>query len=398
MKQCIYIPLLLLAFSKDILGFEYIIRSECKSRDIKLTRVTNEGKKIHIGTLPVMNFRGEYSRYEIEFCKNDIRFNLNNDNIILDSIKVCEIRKDTLWMWQKIQMDAFEEKHQKDGISLFDLFVESLRRRKKTEVVCDTLTITNNMLRDGILLQEMAYAECKRLNRAILFDKTMRMMLLSLLQKEEWIEIQYYSRSLNKGKEPQSVEYYCKDFTKQYEAYIQKSKEAPQFRKIRMTPHSNRVIERTTLTKIGIKKNPRDTDNYKHGVNLNDLSESDERRSIIKRKKIKRITRPGGKKSAGMRGGRSRANIMRTVRNNMASLKYAYNRRLKARPGIKGKVLVRWSIDEFGTVRHCKIVTSTMQDPTFEKEIVRKIKAWAFGRIPIPGDVTEVTYPFVFSE
>lgn len=121
--------------------------------------------------------------------------------------------------------------------------------------------------------------------------------------------------------------------------------------------------------------------------------------TTVKRKKVKRVgQKRNSSKNAGMTGGRSRANIMRTVRNNMASLKYAYNRRLKAKPGAKGKIVVKWAIDEFGTVLHCKVVSSTMKDPTFEKEVTRKIKRWAFGKIPIPGDITEVTYPFVFNQ
>lgn len=135
------------------------------------------------------------------------------------------------------------------------------------------------------------------------------------------------------------------------------------------------------------------------GVDISSLSGDGTKSTTVKRKKIKRVARKNGSSSsAGMTGGRSRANIMRTVRNNMASLKYAYNRRLRAKPGIKGRIVVKWAIDEFGNVLHCKVVRSTMKDPTFEKEVTRKIKAWAFGKIPIPGDVTEVTYPFVFTQ
>lgn len=97
-------------------------------------------------------------------------------------------------------------------------------------------------------------------------------------------------------------------------------------------------------------------------------------------------------------GSRSRANIMRSVRNNMASLKYAYNRRRKDNPNIGGKIKVKWAIDEFGNVLHCKLISSNMGDQQFEKEVMKKIKSWAFGKINVPGDVTEVTYPFVFTQ
>lgn len=97
-------------------------------------------------------------------------------------------------------------------------------------------------------------------------------------------------------------------------------------------------------------------------------------------------------------GGRSRANVMRTVRKNLVSLKKVYNKRLRAKPSIKGKITVKWAIDNFGNVLYCKVVHSTMKDRTFEKEVIREIKTWHFGKINIPSDVTEVTYPFLFTK
>jgi hypothetical protein len=39
-----------------------------------------------------------------------------------------------------------------------------------------------------------------------------------------------------------------------------------------------------------------------------------------------------------------------------------------------------------------------MSDPALEAEVVDKIKRWVFEKIDKPGDVTEVVYPFVFSQ
>lgn len=110
------------------------------------------------------------------------------------------------------------------------------------------------------------------------------------------------------------------------------------------------------------------------------------------------VRQPSGAGSAGLTGGRSRANIMRVVRQNTSSLQYAYTRRLADTPGLKGKITVKWAIDEFGAVLFCTVVSSTINDPQLEREIVTKIKRWAFGRINKPGDVTEVEYPFIFNE
>ncbi len=96
-------------------------------------------------------------------------------------------------------------------------------------------------------------------------------------------------------------------------------------------------------------------------------------------------------------GGRSRRSIMRVIQQNIAALRYAYNRRLRERPGLKGKIQVRFAIDEFGRVIFCEVIGSTVSDAVFEKDVVTKIRRWVFEKIDKPGDVTEVTYPFVFS-
>ena len=98
----------------------------------------------------------------------------------------------------------------------------------------------------------------------------------------------------------------------------------------------------------------------------------------------------------GLTSGRSRGDIMRVVRQKMASLQYAYHQRLKDKPRIQGRITVRWSIDEFGNVISCKLVGTTINDDTFEQTVVNIIKMWEFGKINISGDVTEVEYPFVF--
>ncbi|MCL1946215.1 MAG: TonB family protein [Chitinivibrionia bacterium] len=81
----------------------------------------------------------------------------------------------------------------------------------------------------------------------------------------------------------------------------------------------------------------------------------------------------------------------------MASINYAYNQRLKDNPGMQGRVTVKWAIDEFGNVISCKLVGTTINDDTFEEKVLAIIRTWSFGKIDIPGDVTEVEYPFVLT-
>ncbi len=118
------------------------------------------------------------------------------------------------------------------------------------------------------------------------------------------------------------------------------------------------------------------------------------RTSVIKRGKRISRTRKVGK----MAGGRSRPSIMRIVRRNMTALRYAYNSQLLKTPDIKGKIVVKWSIDASGKVISCRIVSSTMNNKAFEEIVRKKISRWKFKRINVPGDVTSITYPFVFQK
>jgi TonB family protein len=102
-------------------------------------------------------------------------------------------------------------------------------------------------------------------------------------------------------------------------------------------------------------------------------------------------------KGGALTGGRNRASIQRVVMQNMAALRYAYNKRLREKPGLCGKVMVKFAIDEFGKVVVAQMVESTINDSTFEQTVVARVKSWNFEKIDKPGDVTDVTYPFVFS-
>lgn len=118
----------------------------------------------------------------------------------------------------------------------------------------------------------------------------------------------------------------------------------------------------------------------------------------LKKRGSLNISAPDFMKGAALTGGRSKASIMRVVMQNLAALRYAYNKRLREKPGLKGKITVKWAIDEFGKVIFCQVVESTMDDSEMETIVVDKIKRWVFDKIDKPGDVTEIIYPFVFSQ
>lgn len=118
----------------------------------------------------------------------------------------------------------------------------------------------------------------------------------------------------------------------------------------------------------------------------------------LKKRGSLKITSAEFMKGAALTGGRSKASIMRVVMQNIAALRHAYNKRLREKPGLKGKITVKFAIDEYGKVIFCQVVESTMGDSDLESEVASKIRRWIFEKIDKPGDVTEVVYPFVFSQ
>ncbi|MCL2182598.1 MAG: TonB family protein [Chitinispirillia bacterium] len=110
------------------------------------------------------------------------------------------------------------------------------------------------------------------------------------------------------------------------------------------------------------------------------------------------VSSPDFINKGSLTGGRSRASIQRVVMQNMAALRHAYSRRLKDKPGLSGTVTVKFSIDEFGRVIFASMVSSTLSDSDLETTVVSRVRSWVFDKIDKPGDVTEVTYPFTFTQ
>jgi TonB family protein len=98
------------------------------------------------------------------------------------------------------------------------------------------------------------------------------------------------------------------------------------------------------------------------------------------------------------KGTRNIGTITRMVMENKAALCYAYRKRLREKPGLTGVVYVNFTIDEFGNVTSAQLVKSTVSDLELENTVVSRVKSWKFEKIDQSGDVTDVTYRFVFSE
>jgi len=117
----------------------------------------------------------------------------------------------------------------------------------------------------------------------------------------------------------------------------------------------------------------------------------------LKKKSELNVSSPDFLKSGVITGGRSRASIKRIIMQNMPAIRYAYHKRLREKPDLCGKITVKLAIDEFGKVIFAQAVESTIGDSELESTVVARFRSWNFEKIDKPGDITEVTYPFIFS-
>jgi protein TonB len=91
---------------------------------------------------------------------------------------------------------------------------------------------------------------------------------------------------------------------------------------------------------------------------------------------------------------RSYEDISLVVEKYKGGVSFLYNKALRRDPSLRGTITVEFTIAADGTVSECKVSSSSMDDPAFEEDLVKRILQWKFPPI-LEGDVT-VSYPLVF--
>ena len=84
------------------------------------------------------------------------------------------------------------------------------------------------------------------------------------------------------------------------------------------------------------------------------------------------------------------------IRKNMNQIRYCYQRELTKNPGLKGKIIVKFTIAADGSVSRASIKTSSMGNSAVESCITGRFKRFKFPQ-PKGGGVVIVSYPFIFS-
>ena len=102
---------------------------------------------------------------------------------------------------------------------------------------------------------------------------------------------------------------------------------------------------------------------------------------------------PASKRISGG-SARTESEIARVFEENKGAIYSMYNRALRGDPSLQGKVVLEITIEPDGSVSACRIVSSNLNNPEFEKKIISRVKLFRFKA----GDIRQATikYPIDF--
>lgn len=108
------------------------------------------------------------------------------------------------------------------------------------------------------------------------------------------------------------------------------------------------------------------------------------------------ITRPKTVGTASASAKRDDKLIADYVKENMRSIKAAYERILKNKPDLSGKITIRFTILASGRVSDVEVTDSTVDDPELADKIIKVVRNWRFPEIPDTEGSVTVNFPFIF--
>ncbi|HHO52141.1 MAG TPA: AgmX/PglI C-terminal domain-containing protein [Deltaproteobacteria bacterium] len=91
-----------------------------------------------------------------------------------------------------------------------------------------------------------------------------------------------------------------------------------------------------------------------------------------------------------------RSLIAEVIKRHLSQIQYCYQRELVKEPGLKGKIVIKFTVTSDGTVDSASLEDSTMDNVSVEQCIVRQFMRMQFPE-PRGGGIVIVSYPFLFS-
>jgi outer membrane biosynthesis protein TonB len=107
------------------------------------------------------------------------------------------------------------------------------------------------------------------------------------------------------------------------------------------------------------------------------------------------VTIDAGGSDAGWEGTIDREAVRRVIRSILSQIKSCYERQLRMKPNLEGKIVVQFEIMSQGRVRSAKTKSTALNDGAVESCVANLIKDQRFPEPP-PGTIALVDYPFVF--
>lgn len=93
--------------------------------------------------------------------------------------------------------------------------------------------------------------------------------------------------------------------------------------------------------------------------------------------------------------GRSLGELQEIFDRNKGAFYALYNRALRDKPNMQGKVVVNLTIEPDGSVSRCELVSSELGDPDLERKIILRVQQMNFGAKNVPR-FTYPNYPIFF--
>lgn len=90
--------------------------------------------------------------------------------------------------------------------------------------------------------------------------------------------------------------------------------------------------------------------------------------------------------------------IKEVIDGNVNQLRYIYNKKLRMGTKISGRVIIKLDIKPNGSISNTQVVSSSVANEDFEKEITDKIRSWKFRAVPDSLGTLSIKYPFEFFE
>jgi hypothetical protein len=111
---------------------------------------------------------------------------------------------------------------------------------------------------------------------------------------------------------------------------------------------------------------------------------------------VRAVVHEPPKAKISIRGGMSRAAVLKVVNAHLDEVRDCYERELLHNPGISGKILMEWLINLDGAVRYAKVkFTNIGHSSDLHTCLQAQVVTWNFPR-PKGGEEVLVTFPFLF--